>query len=160
MPTFEEFVQTELPLRPFVGSDGMAGQVLMRSMNPQAVRELIWGTVEGVGPPPTELSLEAGEDLTAGTPVKVNANKFYAASHATDPHVIGIVKTGVVAAQSVNVVTSGALTLSDLTPGSPYFLGVGVLTSTAPSSGYVVRLGTAVTSSVLLVNVEEPIYLS
>jgi hypothetical protein len=42
MPTFEEFVQIELPKRPFCAGDGLPGQVLVRSSNPQAVRELVW----------------------------------------------------------------------------------------------------------------------
>ena len=42
MATFADFVQTELPLRPFVSTDGAAGQTLVRSTNPLAVRELVW----------------------------------------------------------------------------------------------------------------------
>ena len=45
MANFEEFVQAELPTRPFVGSDGAAGQILVRSNNPLAVRELIWSNL-------------------------------------------------------------------------------------------------------------------
>lgn len=159
MPTFEEFVQTELPLRPFVATDGAAGQVLVRSSNPLAPRQLEWANISGATPQ-NELNLEAGEDLVAGTPVKVVANKFYAASHATDPHIVGIIKDDKLATFTATAITSGPIALSGLSPGAPYFLGVGVITSTAPASGYVVRLGTAVTSSVLLVNVEEPIFLS
>jgi hypothetical protein len=42
MATFADFVQTELPLRPFVRTDGTAGQTLVRSNNPLAPRELVW----------------------------------------------------------------------------------------------------------------------
>lgn len=45
MPTFEEFVQVELPKRPFCGADGLPGQVLVRSSNPLAVRELTWANM-------------------------------------------------------------------------------------------------------------------
>ena len=159
MPTFEEFVQTELPLRPFVSTDGVAGQVLVRSANPLAPRQLEWVDIAGATPQ-NEITLEAGENLLAGTPVKVVGNKFYAASHADSPYVIGVLKYDVLAAFSARVITSGPVPLVGLTAGSPYFLGAGEITSTAPSSGYVVRLGTAVTTSVLLVNVEEPIYLT
>ena len=54
MATFNDFVQTELPLRPFVATDGTAGQTLVRSSNPLAPRELIWadgaGGGGGIGP--------------------------------------------------------------------------------------------------------------
>lgn len=159
MPTFEEFVQTELPLRPFVSTDGAAGQILVRSSNPMAPRQLEWANISGATPQ-NEINLEAGEDLVAGTPVKVVANKFYAASHATDPHIVGIIQADKLATFNATAVTSGPIAIAGLTPGSAYFLGVNTITSTAPSSGYVVRLGTAVTASVLLVNIEEPILLS
>lgn len=50
MATFNDFVQTELPLRPFVATDGTAGQTLVRSNNPLAPRELVWADgVAGTG---------------------------------------------------------------------------------------------------------------
>ncbi len=49
MATFEEFVQTELPKRPFCASDGLPGQVLTRSANPLAVRELVWADAPSGG---------------------------------------------------------------------------------------------------------------
>jgi len=45
MADFNEFVQLELPKRPFVSSDGVPGQILVRSNNPQAIRELIWSNI-------------------------------------------------------------------------------------------------------------------
>lgn len=42
MATFEEFVQTELPTRPFALTDGLAGQIPVRSANPERARELVW----------------------------------------------------------------------------------------------------------------------
>ena len=47
MATFNDFVQTELPLRPFVAVDGNAGQTLVRSTNPLAPRELVWADAVG-----------------------------------------------------------------------------------------------------------------
>ncbi len=37
---FNDFVQTELPKRPFTNADGAAGQIPVRSTNPLAAREL------------------------------------------------------------------------------------------------------------------------
>jgi len=45
MADFNEFVQLELPRRPFVSIDGAPGQTLIRSNNPHAVRELIWSNL-------------------------------------------------------------------------------------------------------------------
>lgn len=42
MADFNSFVQLELPKRPFVDTDGIVGQILVRSNNPLAVRELVW----------------------------------------------------------------------------------------------------------------------
>lgn len=104
------------------------------------------------------IELEAGEDLTPGTPVKVIANKVYAATSA-DPHIIGIIRDSVLTTFTAKVVTSGSITLAGLTAGSPYFVGSGAITLTAPSSGYITRVGTAVKSDTLIVNIEEPILL-
>jgi len=46
---FSDFVQVELPLRPFVAVDGVAGQTLVRSTNPLAPRELVWVDTSGGG---------------------------------------------------------------------------------------------------------------
>lgn len=108
----------------------------------------------------TDILLAAGEDLLEGTPVKVVANLVYAASSAQANAVVGIVRTSVLTGFQATICTGGKLALSGLNPGSVYFLGVGVLTLSVPSSGYVVRLGKAVTAQVLLVEIEEPILLS
>jgi hypothetical protein len=50
MTGFTDFVQTELPKRPFVAADGAAGQVLVRSTNPLAAREMVWADSAGSGP--------------------------------------------------------------------------------------------------------------
>jgi len=106
------------------------------------------------------LELEAGEDLVAGTPVYTSANKAYAADSATNPHVLGLVRDDVLSTFMAKIVTTGSISLTGLTAGVPYFVGTGVITSTAPGSGSVIRVGTAVKSDTLIVNVEEPILLS
>lgn len=105
-------------------------------------------------------ALEAGETLTAGAPVKVVSNKLYAASHVSDPLVLGILRADVTLGQSGTVVLSGLVALTGLTPESPYFLGVGVISTSAPASGYVTRIGRALSTSTLLVEVEDPILLA
>lgn len=60
MANFDEFVQLELPRRPFVGDDGQPGQVLVRSQNANAKRELVWKWISELvadigGSPPVEV---------------------------------------------------------------------------------------------------------
>lgn len=107
----------------------------------------------------TVLDIEAGENLTPGTPVKVVANQVFAASY-TDPSIIGLVRDAVSATFTAKIVTSGSLALTGLTAGSPYFVGTLAITTSTPSSGYVIRVGTAVKSDTLIVNIEEPILLA
>lgn len=45
MSGFNDFVSTELPKRPFTEADGQPGQMLVRSSNPQAARQLVWADV-------------------------------------------------------------------------------------------------------------------
>lgn len=158
--TFADFVQTELPKRPFAETDGAPGQVLARSNRPERPRELVWLDMPGVGLPANHLALEAGEDLAAGTPVRVHENKFYAAHQATDPRVLGLVKSDVTVGQLATVATGGRLDLSGLTPGAAYYVGDGGITTTPPSSGFLIRVGVAATAAVLLVEIEAPILLT
>lgn len=60
MATFDEFVQIELPRRPFADTDGLPGQIPVRSNNPLAKRELVWKWIGELvadvgGSPPVEV---------------------------------------------------------------------------------------------------------
>lgn len=104
--------------------------------------------------------LAAGENLTAGTPVCIIANLFYAADNVTNFKVVGIITTTVTTGFSATARTYGKITLSALSTNSPYFLGNKILAVSAPVSGYVIRLGIALNTTELLINIEEPILLS
>lgn len=56
---FQDFITTELPLRPFVSTDGLAGQTLVRSTNPLAPREMVWADV-GTGQSAYDLAVSLG----------------------------------------------------------------------------------------------------
>ena len=45
---FNDFVTTELPLRPAVAVDGTQGQILVRSSNPLAARQMVWADVNSI----------------------------------------------------------------------------------------------------------------
>lgn len=158
--TFADFIQVELPKRPFAETDGAAGQVLARSNRPERPRELVWVDVSGLSASANELELEAGEDLEAGTPVMVVGNKLYAADQMTNPYILGIIVTSVSAGFLATICTGGRLNLSGLVAGVPYYVGAGVITNVPPTSGYLIRVGMAATSSVLLVEIEAPILLT
>lgn len=106
------------------------------------------------------LTLEAGEDLDVGDPVRVVANKFYVADNTANFRVVAVVTTAALTGLSATATFMGPATLSGLSAGSPYFLGAGIITTTPPASGYVIRLGQAVSDSTLITNIEEPILLS
>lgn len=42
MASFNDFIQLELPKRPFTSNDGVDGQILVRSPNAEKPRELVW----------------------------------------------------------------------------------------------------------------------
>lgn len=106
------------------------------------------------------LSLEAGENLVVGDPVYVSANKFYKADHTLAAGCIGVITTAALVTGLAVATLSGIIPLTGLSAGSPYFLGVGVISVAAPISGYIIRLGKALSTTSLLLNVEEPILLN
>lgn len=63
MGAFEDFITLELPKRPFVETDGVAGQVLMRSSDPNKRLQLVWGTVSSS----TSISADVENKLTVGS---------------------------------------------------------------------------------------------
>lgn len=107
------------------------------------------------------LSLEAGEDLIVGDPAYVSANKLYKADSTTNYKVVGIISVAALATFTATATISGKITLSGLVANSPYFLtspsGISV---TPPTSGYIIRLGLAISATTLIINIEEPILLN
>jgi len=151
---FNDFIQTELPLRPFVLTDGAPGQSLVRSNNPLAPRELTWvDTQQNQG-----FQLTMGETLTAGTPLYISNGALFAADNLTNTTVIGLLESNTSVGLMGTVVTFGKIAIVT-TPGLPYFLGNKIITSTPPTSGMVVKLGQSLTPSVFLVNIAPSILL-
>lgn len=107
-----------------------------------------------------EIEKEAGENLTVGDPVIISANKFYKATHATDLWIAGIIKTTTSIGVAATAVVSGPVTISGLTDNTPYFLGVNAITTSSPASGFVTKVGHAISTTILLVQLENPVLLS
>ncbi|MEO5344212.1 MAG: hypothetical protein H7842_12920 [Gammaproteobacteria bacterium SHHR-1] len=106
MSALEAFVNIELPKRPFVNSDGAAGQVLVRSGNPLAVRELVWADMAGgtSAPEPTEASFtyNAAGDIIGITELVGGENRTTTLTYNS----LGDVLTMAVAYQAVTKTTT------------------------------------------------------
>ena len=108
----------------------------------------------------TSMSLEAGENITIGDPLYVSANKFYVADNIANFRVVAIAAATTTLGLICEGRTFGSVVLSGLSVGTPYFLGNLVIQNTPPVAGYVVRVGQAIRSDLLLVNIEDSILLS
>jgi hypothetical protein len=106
------------------------------------------------------ISFEAGEDLHLGAPVIVRGNKFYLADHAVDPIIVGVIKKPVSSGLLGIAAIKGVVQMEGLVPAAPYFVGYKEITTNAPSFGYSTRIGSALTETQLLINIEEPIFLN
>lgn len=106
------------------------------------------------------LSLAAGEDLVVGDPVYVSTNLFYKADNVTNIKVVGIVTVAALTGFLATAAISGKITLSGLTAATPYFLGNLAITSSVPVSGNIIRLGTSISTTGFILNIEEPILLA
>jgi hypothetical protein len=121
------------------------------------------GSTEGGEPSPTStlvITLEAGETLTSGTPVYVNENKLYTSNNLIAPRCEGICVTNSLATFPATMVLSGTAVLSGLTPGANYYVGEGLIQTAAPVSGKSLLVGTAISSTVLLVNLQQSVLLN
>lgn len=108
-----------------------------------------------------QLDREAGENLVVGDPIWVAGdNKFYKADNVTNPQVIGIITTAALMGFLATATTADRITLTGLTANTPYFLGNEIITPVVPSSGNVIRLGLAISTTELILNIEEPILLA
>lgn len=73
--------------------------------------------------------------------------------------VVGMSRNAAAMGATVNVITAGRITgLAGLTPGAVYFVGsAGAITPTPPASGLLQRVGVALTTSVLVLQLGEPV---
>ena len=165
MPSFEEFVQTELPKRPFCSADGSQGQVLMRSTNAGRPLELVWAT-PGEQNPTTYI---ASENLSGHRIVVLSALGVVSyASNQTANHadsIFGMTKSAALMSDQVQVARVGEEIVEPTwswVTGQVLFLGVdGALIQSEPISpalfSLIVEFATSPTS--ILLDVREPIFL-
>ena len=129
-------------------------------MTPTIISEGAQGPTGASGTGTAALVLEAGENLALGDPVYVSTNKLYKASHLNSNGVIGIITTASLLGFPATATLMGVVSMIGLTPGSTYFLSDGVLETSSPSSGNIVRMGKAISSNSLVLNIEEPVLLA
>ena len=115
--------------------------------------------------------ITANETIAIGQPVYVSGNNTVNLADAdsiTTSHVLGLAETGGSANSTINVLSSGIVTLADwtsvtgsatLTPGAVYYLSdtVGQLTTTPPSGDgdAVVSCGLAITTTKMDIEINE-----
>lgn len=162
MAGFNDFIQTELPLRPFVKTDGTAGQLLARSTNPLAPREMVWiDPTSGTPTPPNQIVSSYLAPITLSGGKAVLANLLYADSSdiSTVGLLLGVTQGAAAVGSYVSVVSIGILNgFSGLTQYMPIYLStLGSITQVPPTVGYMQRLGVAISSDSIYINISPPI---
>lgn len=130
--------------------------------------------VGGAGPGGETTVREADETLVPGEVVYITALGKAAKARANadgTKRAVGIVEVGAAAGFPATIRTHGTITLADwtaitgsatLTPNASYYLSAataGDMGTAAPSSGWVTRVGTAISANDFDVNPEPPIKL-
>ena len=166
MATFEEFVQIEMPKRPFVEGDGVPGQIPVRSNNVDHPLELTWADLPGVVVPTT---YTAGVNLSGQRVVVLDEsrNAIYAdntvASHALT--IFGLTKGAALLGEQVEILRNVEVTEPtwNWMSGMPIYLGTnGLMTQTAPTSPALFSLcvGFATATNRMLIQIGSPIFLA
>lgn len=168
MPTFEEFIATELPKRPFASNDGSPGQVLARSIEVSHPLELVWVDIPSVVMPETfTATLDMSGNRMVVLDLSGSRSVLYAdntvASHAL--RVFGMTKTAAMMGDDVEIVRNIEIYEPSWSwiDGAPIYLGVeGLLTQAVPQAPALFSLcvGFATASNRMLIQVGSPIFLA
>lgn len=181
MSGFTDFVSTELPKRPFTSGDGTAGQTLVRSSNPLAVREMTWadvGTGGGTSVVTTSKQNNDVQTLWKCIPVMVTSSGAYRASEDQITSVVNFCglayeDAGIPVGSIGRVLVSGVLTASTaewdnvlttvggLVTGMSYYVGaVGKMTTDTSSIAVTLQfVGVSLSSTEMLLKPDRPIFL-
>ena len=105
----------------------------------------------------------AFENVTQGQPLYSRSSDGkvgIATSQGTvdQARVVGFAQTSKNTGENTRCITLGVLTTSGLDAGELYYLGVGAITKTAPSTDghFITRVGEAITSASLAIKIEPP----
>jgi hypothetical protein len=93
----------------------------------------------------------------------LDSGKVYLFDPTDESHydkIIGISLNSAIINDPVNIITSGEMITSGLTPDSQYYAGLGgVLTTTIPTTGVQVRVGYSIDSNKMFIKIQEPIII-
>lgn len=163
MASFNEFVELELPKRPFAETDAPApGYVAVRDDNMLAPRKMKWVAPESIGTPSyvemTAAMPLSGQRVIAAGP---DGKAVYADSaDATLANCVVGVSVGAADADTiVRVQVSNEMVEPgwSWTPGAVYVGTDGVPTQVVPTAGFSMVIGVATTPSTLVINKQLPI---
>lgn len=132
---------------------------------------LTWVTLGASGTP--TLTAETDADVVAGQPVYIKASGHLGLAESTalpQARCAGLVTADTLTGVAAPFSPDGTVNLADwtavvgaasLTPGAEYFLAAtaGQITDTAPSSGYLVRVGRAISATVLDIEIHPIVAL-
>lgn len=121
------------------------------------------------GPPPVGETgalvntFVAGQTLGGQRLVVIIAGEVFYFNPADETHydrTVGFTKTAATIGTNVDVIMSGIVTGMSLTLGSVYYASTtGLITTTVPTTGIQLRVGTAKSSTVLALKFSQPIIL-
>jgi len=178
---FENFISTELPLRPISPNNEPQESILVRrGIGPRVYEAVVLAEGEALGKsggvltsvPLTGTSVDnsiveinAGEDLGGYRVVKiVSGSVFY--SDPLDPSfggkVLGLTRGAVTTGSLASVQTAGKISdaLWTLNDGVVYNGPNGVITQTAPTTGFVIPVGVAISPTEIIINIQQAILRS
>jgi hypothetical protein len=162
MSGFNDFVQTELPKRPFTSTDGAAGQVLVRSTNALAPREMVFADFPKTG----LVTAFASGNLSGHRAVRAVAAGAVAYASSSAPQDANLV-LGITTGAAMNGTVAAVQVSGEMTEPSwnwvvsaPIFLGAdGVLTQTPAVSGFSIVLAVAIKSDTIVIGIKQPIVI-
>lgn len=109
-----------------------------------------------------EYNAVAGENLGTGDVVRIDGGVAYISDKDAVTHIgetIGLVKAAVTSGQPVVINIGGEFTDVGWTwvPGTVFLSTAGALTQTAPSTGILQKIGTVLTSTSILIDIDDPV---
>lgn len=169
---FNDFIELELPKRPFTEADGLPMQIPVRSDNPLAPREMVWKyladliATSGAGVVP-KFDLPAAGPISGHRALAATGDghvRYASSAVLTDAHaVLGISLNAAADGAMVSIQHGGQIVEPswNWTPQQPIFCGEnGVLTQTAPTAGFVLIIATALSPTAIAVGIKQPIVIT
>lgn len=143
----------------------LSGEGLPITIEEDAISIVSLGPVIYAGGIPQSFQITAGENLSALRVIRSNGSAGFYADAGTPGHadqIIGLSVTAALAGAAVTIRHDGEVQDAglSLSAGPIYCGAAGALTQTAPASGFVRRIGTAIASDRFIIEISQPILIS